>query len=292
MPRPTRREQLLTVANILSRTRKLIHEENCPLAITEQGVTNVYLGISVGSRFLGMGVHISAALSHQAGYFSLRLSLVCYRIVPENSPAFSFVKEITSFDGTFNPMIREMAAQGLLDLFQARKASPHDRLSNGMTLLHYICSKIPRMSERWRSQIQSLILRLLQHFSAEIQESDNNGYTCADHLLDDGRSMNHTGWTLLAAKLLEHGSQLSFQIHYENYTDFFLFWALNEYQTFPDPVICSTEGIEMVLLRSEEGLRKVIERDCVDGFMVSDANLALFILATNKGWENGCRILL
>lgn len=88
---------------------------------------------------LGRKAHVTFAMSRGAGTFSINPALICHRIVDKKAPAFDLTLEfIMSYAGMdlIPTMTWPEYMQKLLQLFQTKKASPHDRQEDGMTLVH------------------------------------------------------------------------------------------------------------------------------------------------------------
>lgn len=125
----------------LTHTQRRYHSRHCPFSVFDNFITQVELRLSICSVSLGSKTSLSITLFRDSRVFSLRPALACRHTVTNSSPGFqliaSMVPERTHFNE--NPRQSEIFLQGsknLFELFHSRKCSPHDQLSNGMTLLH------------------------------------------------------------------------------------------------------------------------------------------------------------
>lgn len=113
------------------------HDADCDYAKFEDAVTSLQVNFTLCSVALRRKAHIGLALSKGAGASSISPFIRCEYVVPKNSPGFRLLANFTArLEPDLGPDAWEKPANELLRLFQMRKASPHDRLSNGMTLLH------------------------------------------------------------------------------------------------------------------------------------------------------------
>jgi hypothetical protein len=97
--------------------------------------------------------------------------------VSHKSPAFKLIASFARTIGA-DPGLESWRgpAQDLYKIFEQRKASPHDRLLNGQTLLH-VCTPVSLRRYTNRNQV----------------------FLCPDH------NFLHKRYTLLAHELLLHG---------------------------------------------------------------------------------------
>jgi hypothetical protein len=108
------------------------HDPGCLYTTFHPTVTDINLRFSLCGFGLRQKIHMSIAISRMAlGSFSVNPALTCYRIVPWSSPAFEVIQIYWR-----SP---ERIPGELLKLFQDGKASPYDRLEDGITLLHVRC---------------------------------------------------------------------------------------------------------------------------------------------------------
>ncbi|OAL44379.1 hypothetical protein IQ07DRAFT_685009 [Pyrenochaeta sp. DS3sAY3a] len=270
----------------LIRTVRHRHDEHCPRADTDPVITNWFLGIPMGSAFSRQKRGISIELSH---------TLVCYRVVSIDAPAFALINETTRPHYILNKDQWEVFIGRITDLIRNGAVSKRDHLPNGRNLLHYLFAKLQlRYLEAFH--IKTLFL-LIELFGNEVQEKDEDGCTCVDYLIENVRTCyptisTYTFEDAIAVKLLEQGSQFTLEFHLKAYNDFFLFWSRHNYHDFSEPFSDCTDGVEMVLLQSEKGLRRIINRDRAGDYLISESNLALYQLATSRSWIAGCEILL
>lgn len=121
----------------LSKTQARVHSPDCPYAMWEDGVTNLQLRFEICSISLRRKIHIGLSLSRGGRSSGIFPTLKCDRIVLKSAPAFRLLanfQQRLGQDPNFDAW--EKPAKELLRLFELRKATPHDRLPNGMTLLH------------------------------------------------------------------------------------------------------------------------------------------------------------
>jgi hypothetical protein len=120
---------------VFSRTKTHPHTRHCPFWVPGSGAMNASIGLILCYLTLGLKFRIFVALSIGAGTFSIAPSLTCHRIVSRtSSPAFAIIDSICGFNRS-HISFREASAE-LSKVFRTRQASPHDRLTNGQTLLH------------------------------------------------------------------------------------------------------------------------------------------------------------
>jgi hypothetical protein len=128
----------------LACTRTSIHDPQCPLSHLQNTVTNLQLRATLYSLVLRSRVSLSLALAYGAG-FSINQSLECHRVVSIDSPAFSLIRDLVKSSSNTTEEVFCGEVDKLLEIFQQGQASPHDRLSNGKTLLHVSITCSPKL---------------------------------------------------------------------------------------------------------------------------------------------------
>jgi len=118
----------------LTCTRTSMHDAGCPQAPLHNAVTDLQLQATLCSLLLGKKVLLSFQLSYGAG-LSTKQNLECHRVV-EWSPAFEFAMTVVESSMNMPMDTFRGEVEKLSMMFQLRQASPHDRLTNGTTLLH------------------------------------------------------------------------------------------------------------------------------------------------------------
>lgn len=117
----------------LSRTRTISHEPSCRCAAWERAATNFNLRASFCNLALRRKIQLSITISQLfTGAVTLEHALIFRRIVPWSSPSFQLVRLYV--DG--NTLGSGAFFDELMRIFQAREASPYDRIQDGSTLLH------------------------------------------------------------------------------------------------------------------------------------------------------------
>jgi hypothetical protein len=150
----------------LERTQTTMHNPSCKYRAIERAVSSLQMRFNLCSLMLGQKAHIGLALSRGAnGTTMSKVVLECTRIVSKTSPAFELLDRLLCPGEYAPPEYKELhkevlflpakeaarydrweemecirlfktAAIDLERLFDSGKASPYDRLPNGMTLLH------------------------------------------------------------------------------------------------------------------------------------------------------------
>ncbi|KAL3477308.1 hypothetical protein BJX99DRAFT_269908 [Aspergillus californicus] len=110
--------------------RALRMSRPCPQHNRSKGTTVFTKSYSVASVWLGVFVEARITIRNRANRVSICPDLAFHAIVPYNSPAFAV---LVCGDRSIK-VIRD-----LQELFDAGRASPFDRLSDGTTLLHVAC---------------------------------------------------------------------------------------------------------------------------------------------------------
>jgi hypothetical protein len=119
----------------LTCSRTSLHDPQCPQSAFQKAVTNLQLQTTLCSLILGTKMSLAFTLSYGAK-FSVNHNLECYRVVHKSSPAFAFIDTLVqSSEGMPQEMFQGEVGR-LFRMFELGHASPHDRLSNGETLLH------------------------------------------------------------------------------------------------------------------------------------------------------------
>lgn len=113
----------------------LVHEPRCQQRLLQDAVTELEIRATFCSLILGRKVSLAFMLSYGAE-LSVTQDLHCHRVVPESSPAFALVRTLVESSDTMREEAFCREVDRLLLMFQHRQASPHDRLTDGNTLLH------------------------------------------------------------------------------------------------------------------------------------------------------------
>jgi hypothetical protein len=121
----------------ISRNVKKVHGSHCAYSAIEDAVTELSVQFSICIAAFKTKAQVAVALSRGGGSSPIDSGLKAYRVVDKRSPAFRL---LGMFERKLGPDPRpdawERAAHELYKLFETRAASPHDRLTNGQTLLH------------------------------------------------------------------------------------------------------------------------------------------------------------
>lgn len=128
----------------LSHSVSKIHLDDCVYSTTEDAITEIDLRMSLCSAVLRRKFTMAVGFSFSlAGGFGIRVGLSPIAIVDSDSQAFAVVRDFwRDYDQLAIPGSWKGSAAKLHALFEAREASPHDRLSSGKTLIHVCCSLI------------------------------------------------------------------------------------------------------------------------------------------------------
>jgi hypothetical protein len=126
-------KQLVRPPFVVSLNEVHFHESSCLFWIPGSYNASFSFGMILCYLILGLKLRIFMTLSIASGTFSINPSLSARRIVSRDSPAFALIDWV--FVWSENPLLVNTSAE-LIELFQTRKASPHDRLEDGTTLLH------------------------------------------------------------------------------------------------------------------------------------------------------------
>jgi hypothetical protein len=120
-------------------------------------------------------------LSVASGTFSVNPSLSACRIVPKNSPAFELIDRMFNYPYHVSPVD---CSAGLIKLFQTRKASPHDRLMDGTTLLHVSFDLVDFSICKYTEHRERFCEQLTVHSGSDFLQYGTHDYrSVADHLL-------------------------------------------------------------------------------------------------------------
>jgi hypothetical protein len=119
------------------------HDPQCRLSILQNTVKDIQLRAALCSLFLRSKVSFSLTLACGDGS-SFKQTLECHRVV-KDSPAFSFIPDLVKSSFTTTEDIFHGEVDKLLEMFQQRQASPHDRLPDGSTLLHVSITCSPKL---------------------------------------------------------------------------------------------------------------------------------------------------
>ncbi|KAF7673827.1 hypothetical protein GT037_008442 [Alternaria burnsii] len=181
----------------------------------------------------------------------------------------------------------------LVKLFQTRKASPHDRLRNGTTLLHYFCMEV---SFRYRigtlpydiDKYRSVADHLLRYMSyADASDTDDDGRTCLDFVVRVSK-FDHR-YVPFVTDLLQHGLKISPKSYP---IDYIISWNLLPFSEFPDSFIGCSDATVAALLRSEADFSKLVQRGHPEEVSKQEEGSELYKLVTQMGWVRGCQILV
>ncbi|KAF2642106.1 hypothetical protein P280DRAFT_468561 [Massarina eburnea CBS 473.64] len=271
----------------ISRVHATVHNAGCRYATIEEAVTSLQFRFTMCSIALRRKAEIGLALAHGAGSSSVSPMLKCDRVVLKSSPGFRLLGSFQKRLGE-EPSIYawEKQAHQLYRLFELRKASPHDRLPNGMTLLHYFCYKMHVFFtdnvELFVPNYYAMGKRLLEYLPTQATEKDEEGKTVIDYFVRG----SHID---LVEHFVENGVTVSVAPHMVNR------WRWEDYGIHISPeaedILEGPEQLKVILVRSEPRLLELIKKQkttcCVEG-----VDVPLYAMATNQGWTRGCEILL
>jgi hypothetical protein len=124
---------------VISRSTTNAHEFKCPYRVFDNQLTDIDFRITVCSKLLRRKFTLAMGISRSLSKpFASRTELRAVTIVSRDSEAFSLIKRYASCRNAalFRPNTWQEAAAEFQRLFETRRASPHDRLSDGRTLIH------------------------------------------------------------------------------------------------------------------------------------------------------------
>ncbi|OAG06984.1 uncharacterized protein CC84DRAFT_1258202 [Paraphaeosphaeria sporulosa] len=202
---------------VLSSSVTKPHTSECLYSAFDDKITEIDLRVSLCSSLLRRKYTLAMGFSHSlAKGFGIRAGLRTFAIVDHDSEAFSLIRRFASRENyeLSRPDSWQNVAAELQRLFESRRASPHDRLSDGSTLLHQLCSgqyEIRKRSVRNTAEMYTAVVDnfrclagyLLKHTNATAREKDLRRNTClevCDHDLV---------WSPFLAQLLEHDVPIS-----------------------------------------------------------------------------------
>ncbi|KAJ4288419.1 hypothetical protein N0V90_011654 [Kalmusia sp. IMI 367209] len=173
---PFKQEKLAFLKDVLRDMERHLHTALHAFNLARQEETHRQL-----TSLMRLGVANYQGLTDQLTSQSSSISpfIKCDYVVPKNSPAFRLLANFESrLEPDLGPDAWEKPANELLRLFQMRKASPHDRLPNGMTLLHYYCYKMNNFimddAEKLAPNYHAMAGRLLQYLPTQATDHDDN----------------------------------------------------------------------------------------------------------------------
>jgi hypothetical protein len=121
------------------RTRVREHSSGCWLGAYGNTRTKLLLRLSMCSLLLRRKFDFAIEIRRGTGTLWISPALQTYRIVDICSPGFSLISEFWREDKWRQSSAVDYLWKQLLNLFQHGEASPFDRLTNGVTLLH-VCA--------------------------------------------------------------------------------------------------------------------------------------------------------
>ncbi|KAF2683837.1 hypothetical protein K458DRAFT_452548 [Lentithecium fluviatile CBS 122367] len=233
----------------LQRHRKFVHEVHCPHAVDEDVMSDLTLRFSMCVMALKRKFQIAFNVSEVAGASTIRYSLIYYRVVPYSSPAFRLFKAKHPVDEYL-----QSAAVNLTRMIQNGEASPHDRVPDGRSLLHYV------------GQLAF--------------EKDDYGYTCLDYISFEYDRND------LCREFQRHSVPLSL-------SHLLSTWPMLRYHKYDDPesLIDDSGFMKMVMVRSETGLQALLSQKQLVDAISGLEGFNLYSLATRLGWAKGCKLL-
>ncbi|CAI9637082.1 unnamed protein product [Alternaria burnsii] len=286
------KKQFVRPPFVVSRNEVHFHDPSCPLWIPGIHDLKLSFGMILCYLILGLKLRVFMTLSIANGTFSINTNLSACRIVTENSPAFVLIYQMLDDDDRYaiSPMD---GSHELVKLFQTRKASPHDRLRNGTTLLHYFCMEV---SFRYRTgtlpydidKYRSVADHLLRYMSyADASDTDDDGRTCLDFVVRVSK-FDHR-YVPFVTDLLQHGLKISPKSYP---IDYIISWNLLPFNEFPDSFIGCSDATVAALLRSEADFSKLVQRGHPEDVSKQEEGSELYKLVTQMGWVRGCQILV
>ncbi len=117
------------------------HLEECPYAPYSKAQTRIVMNLHFCSYLLRRKVTIALQLFSSNSRFTISPMLQATRIVPIDSPSFTFISDLRY---SYETNSAHILIHDLKRLFDANQASPYDRLSDGTTLLHYAIQSLSR----------------------------------------------------------------------------------------------------------------------------------------------------
>jgi hypothetical protein len=124
---------------VISRNTTNAHASECSYRMFDDQLTDIDFRISVCSTLLRRKFTLAMGISRSLSKpFASRTELRAVAIVRDDSEAFSLIDRYASHrnDALYRPDSWKETAAEFQRLFETRRASPHDRLSDGRTLMH------------------------------------------------------------------------------------------------------------------------------------------------------------
>ncbi|CAI9627641.1 unnamed protein product [Alternaria burnsii] len=282
----------------LACTRTSIHDPQCPLSLLQNTVTNLQLQATLYSLILRSRVSLSLALAYGAG-FSIDQNLEYHRVVSIDSPAFSLIPDLVKSSSNTTEEVFCGEVDKLLEIFQQGQASPHDRLCNGMTLLHHLSHTVgtwfaKKQGPDYVKNICYLFLTLLARMSAEAFETDDYGLTCVDRLLYLPWYHRIDTRLQISKALFNHGLQIGQRTLWNmTHTSYYSIWfAEFSAEGSPDPLFNDSALVEAAISRSDHQLRYCLRQSEDSQTLDVDTVVHALGVATVTGWIDGCKIML
>ncbi|KAF2868554.1 hypothetical protein BDV95DRAFT_670156 [Massariosphaeria phaeospora] len=264
----------------LSRKRTTVHESYCPRAAWEAALTDIEFRFSLCIRALKARLALSY---HNGSELQIKPALMIRRVVSESSPAFRLLRwerfqwrELDKCKSLVDGFPGE-----LLRLFQERRATPHDRLEDGSTLLHYFLKNITLYGVPVAANLP-VFKRLLTCMASVALEENDIGLTCLDvffRRVEGFRGHRHSEFV---PHFLEAG--VGFSIVEYGLPPVLAHIQLEDY---PHLIPDCDEAVEMILRKCELGLERVLNSTKFELPYTGH----LYRITTQIGWTRGCEIM-
>ncbi|KAF2849139.1 hypothetical protein T440DRAFT_427315 [Plenodomus tracheiphilus IPT5] len=277
------------------------HNNNCPRATSQEVITDLRLELSICSFMLGQKFKIALEYSSNGSSMSIAPSLECIRFVTDDSPAFKLLRPLgwSSYVDMETYLVwLDDCASGLYQLFETRQITPYDRLLDGSTLLHHLCSAFgslsrnylkesPEHAHKYLSGWHKILMTIISYMPSQKNERNNWGQTCLDLMFIDISKQGQSTVSLL----LEMDMQVT-----RHAFETFQFSPVADilFKDIPDPIQLTddvSEGMLLILQHSKDGLQNFIEDSKVKKSTIWEDSFAMYQLATRVMWVEGCSIM-
>ncbi|KAI8932666.1 hypothetical protein NX059_010161 [Plenodomus lindquistii] len=285
------------------------HNTGCPLATSQEIMTDLRLEVSICSFMLGRHFKISLGYSSNSSSTSIPAGLECIRFVTEDSPGFKLLGDLHAsawhprFDLKSHLADIDACAHELTRHFETRQISAYDRLLGGQTFLHYACEilplpavhrKLPEDAARWERQRAShwakMIAILTEYMPLQKNETDGYGMTCLDIVTRFAAVRDLPHILPVAMCLLKHDVRLSS-------------WGLRHgmkimsslpLKNFPELLLITDdldEGLGLILCGSRDEFEVFVGYHSAKKSSFLTESFRLYEAATRAHWREGCSIM-
>ncbi|OJJ00791.1 hypothetical protein ASPVEDRAFT_590403 [Aspergillus versicolor CBS 583.65] len=190
------------------------HKASCPLYVNGHQTIGISARYTFCNRLIGMSVHVMMTLTRGAGALAISPALQFHSVVPDDSPAFSLLRNLDSAKSCPDSLrILESIQWNILEMFHNRKAAPTDRLADGSTLLHVLLRSGSCLPDSDYLYVLRDFGYSLIEAGVPVAEKTLNGDSAADEILSKISLLRPKGWMpnpagQLLQRLFMSGSEL------------------------------------------------------------------------------------